>query len=90
MTFEADFTVPKSGIYTINYAPFYPGNYDGKSTIAATPEFDDRMSPGHGNQIPIQEVEEGFDHFTIKTKPGSHWWYRLIVAVPDVQEKVLN
>lgn len=80
LSYEGSFVMPKSGTYTLDYLKIHAGPYDGK-TVLAIPQFCDNAEC-KGNQLPIYDVDESFDHITVKSKPGSTWWYRLSLAVP--------
>lgn len=80
--FVGEFTMPRSGTYTLDYTKLYPGNYNGTLPVAAPPAFDDRKKPGHGNQTPIYDVDESYDHITVQAKPGTKWFYTIVIAVP--------
>jgi hypothetical protein len=73
--------MPKSGVYTLDYQKLYPGKYDGKTVIAAPVVFNDGLKPSDGNQIPIY-ANEGLDHVTVHSRPGSHWTWTVLIAVP--------
>jgi hypothetical protein len=90
VVYRQEFTVPKTGEYTVDYKSFYPGKYDGKTVIATPPNFRDRKREGTSNKAPIYDVDQGLDHITVKAKPGTHWWYSFYVAIPKVPDKVTN
>jgi hypothetical protein len=85
VTTEGSFVIPKSGTYTLDYTKIHAGPYDGK-TVLAIPQFCDNKECA-GNQLPIYDVDENYDHITVKSKPGSKWWYRLYLAVPKEEVK---
>lgn len=58
-----------------------PQDY-GKKDIPVAPQFCDHESCAGGNQEPIYDVDESYDHITVKAKPGTHWWYTVTIAVP--------
>jgi hypothetical protein len=78
--YQGDFVLPKSGKWILRYESLYPGKYDGQSVLASC-AFDDRIKPGYGNQIPIYDIDESYDHISVQAKPGSHWWYSCTIAV---------
>lgn len=82
LTYIGDFVMPKNGQYLLEYKKLYPATFDGKTIVADAPIFDDRLKPGHGNQLPIYDIDEGLDHVTVQARPGSHWWYTVRIAVP--------
>lgn len=81
LEYDEEFTVPKSGKFTLEYDQLYPATYDGK-TVLASPTFRDRKEAGFGNQVVIYDIDESFDHITIQAKRGVHLWYHIIIAVP--------
>lgn len=84
-TYEGSFVMPTSGKYTLEYLKIHAGPYDGK-TVLAIPAFSDNAE-SKGNQLPIYDIDESFDHVTVKSKPGSTWWYKLYLAVPKEEVK---
>jgi hypothetical protein len=80
MTLDGSFVMPRSGKYTLRYENIHAGPYDGK-TVLAIPQFCDNAEC-KGNQLPIYDIDESYDHITVKGKPGSTWWYHLYLAVP--------
>jgi hypothetical protein len=77
-----NFTIPKNGQYRLDYKNFYPGQFDGKTVIAAPPEIMEHEDYGLPNKTPIYVVDESYDHITVKSKPGTTWWYKIYLAVP--------
>jgi hypothetical protein len=80
MLLHGSFQMPKSGTYTLDYTKLHGGPYDGK-TVLAVAQFCDNADC-KGNQLPIYDIDESYNHVTVKSKPGSKWWYILSLAVP--------
>lgn len=80
LAYQGNFTVPKSGQWTLKYESLYPGTYDGK-ILKASPQFCETPEC-NGNRTPIYVVEESYDHITVKAKPDTKWFYSCIIAIP--------
>lgn len=96
---EGDFVIPASGQYRIDYQQIHPCKYDGdtcRAAIAFCDHFEQETHfdkdgkplkvtrcPG-GNQVPIYDVDESYDHITVMSTPGMRWWYSVTIAVPAV------
>lgn len=84
-TYEGSFVMPASGTWTLHYAKLHAGPYDGK-TILALPQFCDNAEC-KANKLAIYDIDESLDHITVKSEPGSKWWYTLHLAVPKEEAK---
>jgi len=83
LEYGGEFTVPKSGTYSLNYQSLYPAKYDGK-TVKAVAQFCDNKGCTRANKAIITVADESYTHITIKAKPGSHWWYVCVIAVSNL------
>ena len=79
--------MPDSGRYTVDYNKFYPADYL-SIKIPAACSFRDHKVDVSGNEKPIYDVDESYDHITVQAEPGSHWWYSCTIAVPKVPKAV--
>jgi hypothetical protein len=79
--YAGEFTVSKSGKWTLDYRKFYDADYTfGKIPVSCA--FRDRKETGFSNKEPIYDVDESYDHITLQAKVGSHWWYECKIAAP--------
>ena len=77
--FRGKFTMPQGG-YTIFYRDLFRADYMG-GKVPVVPQFCDHWPCDGGNQNPIYDVDESYDHITVKAKPGTKWWYIVTIAV---------
>lgn len=81
---EGDFVMPASGKYTLRYTTLScdlgkpPQEY---RNVPVAPLFCEHKDCAGGNQEPIYDVDESYDHITVQSKPGTHWWYAIVMAV---------
>jgi hypothetical protein len=96
---QVDFVMPASGERRFDYQEIYPCTYDGDTCKAIPQECDHHdvqlvrekkkgdwsLLPtcDGGNQKPIYDIEESYDHVTLKAEPGTMWRFFLILAVPE-------
>lgn len=77
--------MPATG-YTVRYRDLHPADYNSKK-FPVVPQFCDHKGCDGGNQEPIYDIDESYDHITVKAKPGTHWWYTITIAVPKEDKK---